>query len=113
MTVETGLDLSQENLHVTTSGDAGTTVGDLVVNGTAYTPPSECAPFYGGQPQYCTFSTTGYTPVYVFGVRCQQEDYFYDSNPFSSTYSSNVLGRLAAVRYWGGPCGTSDELTFE
>ncbi|MBV9399757.1 MAG: RHS repeat-associated core domain-containing protein, partial [Bryobacterales bacterium] len=33
---------------------------------------------------------------------CQQENYYYDSNPFDSTYSQNVLGRLAAVQYMGG-----------
>jgi RHS repeat-associated protein len=33
---------------------------------------------------------------------CQQESYYYDSNPFNSSYSQNVLGRLAAVQYYGG-----------
>jgi YD repeat-containing protein len=33
---------------------------------------------------------------------CQQENYYYDSNPFSSSYSQYVLGRLAAVQYYGG-----------
>jgi len=33
---------------------------------------------------------------------CQQEDYYYDSNPFDSNYSQNIAGRLAAVQYYGG-----------
>ena len=33
---------------------------------------------------------------------CQQENYYYDSNPFDSAYSQNVSGRLAAVQYMGG-----------
>ncbi len=32
---------------------------------------------------------------------CQRVDYYYDSNPFDSTYSLNVAGRVAAMRYWG------------
>jgi RHS repeat-associated protein len=38
---------------------------------------------------------------------CQQENYYYDSNPFDGAYSQNVLGRLAAVQYVGGNCGTT------
>jgi RHS repeat-associated protein len=30
---------------------------------------------------------------------CQQENYYYDSNPFDASYSQYVLGRLAAVQY--------------
>ena len=34
---------------------------------------------------------------------CQQEQYFYDSNPFDSSYSgSYTSGRLTAVQYYGG-----------
>jgi YD repeat-containing protein len=35
---------------------------------------------------------------------CQRVDYYYDSNPFDSSYSLNVAGRVAAVRYWGRLC---------
>ncbi len=34
---------------------------------------------------------------------CQQEDYYYDNHsPASSTYPTNGMGRLSAVEYWGG-----------
>src|SRR5690348_15392566 len=34
---------------------------------------------------------------------CQQVLYSYDSNPYDSgSYTTNALGRLAAVNYWGG-----------
>ena len=31
----------------------------------------------------------------------QRETYYYDSNPFNSTYSNYALGRLTAVQYYG------------
>ncbi len=37
-----------------------------------------------------------------FGDACQQETYSYDTNPYDSSFSQNVLGRLAAVQYKGG-----------
>jgi len=40
---------------------------------------------------------------------CQQENYYYDSNPFDGTYSQNVLGRLAAVQYYGGNTSSYDQ----
>jgi RHS repeat-associated protein len=43
---------------------------------------------------------------------CQQENYYYDSNPFSSSYSQNVLGRLAAVQYYGGDAPPSSPGPF-
>jgi YD repeat-containing protein len=33
---------------------------------------------------------------------CQQENHYYDSNPFNSNYSQYALGRLTAVQYYGG-----------
>jgi len=41
---------------------------------------------------------------------CQQENYFYDTRPsFDTGYAQNILGRLAAVQYYGGnsPCDTT------
>jgi RHS repeat-associated protein len=39
---------------------------------------------------------------------CEQENYSYDSNPYNPSFSQNVLGRLAAVRYYGGvSCATT------
>ena len=47
---------------------------------------------------------------------CQQENYYYDSNPFTSSYSQYSSGRLAAVQYYAPPasayvanynCGTT------
>ena len=37
---------------------------------------------------------------------CQQENYYYDTNPFDSTFSQYALGRLTAIQYYGGsPAG--------
>ena len=36
---------------------------------------------------------------------CQQENYYYDSNPFNSNYSQYSLGRLAAVQYYAPASG--------
>jgi RHS repeat-associated protein len=36
----------------------------------------------------------------------QLTTYYYDTNPFNSTYSQNALGRLAAVQYYGGNCSS-------
>jgi RHS repeat-associated protein len=33
---------------------------------------------------------------------CQRETYYYDTNPFDSSYSQNASGRLTAVQYYGG-----------
>jgi hypothetical protein len=43
---------------------------------------------------------------------CEQEIYYYDTNPFDGSYSQYALGRLAAVQYMGGgggfgTCGTT------
>src|SRR5579862_1570416 len=43
---------------------------------------------------------------------CQQENYYYDSNPFDGSYSQNVSGRLAAVQYYGGYGGGTCNTTF-
>ena len=45
---------------------------------------------------------------------CQQEDYYYDSNPFDGgTYSNYVTGRLAAIQYYGGNIGSGCTTTFQ
>jgi YD repeat-containing protein len=33
---------------------------------------------------------------------CERVDYSYDTNPYDASYTQNAIGRLAAVRYWGG-----------
>ena len=45
---------------------------------------------------------------------CQQVNYSYDSNPYDGgSYSTNALGRLAAVQYMGGNSGSGCNTTFQ
>jgi YD repeat-containing protein len=64
----------------------------------------------GQQIVYTYDSLSRLTKVqrYAGGVEdtCQQENYSYDSNPYDSNYSQNVIGRLAAKQYFGGVPGT-------
>ncbi|MBV8844418.1 MAG: hypothetical protein JO307_16545, partial [Bryobacterales bacterium] len=39
-----------------------------------------------------------------YGGYCGVDSYYYDTNPFDSTYSQNALGRLTAVLYGGAGC---------
>jgi RHS repeat-associated protein len=39
---------------------------------------------------------------------CQREFYYYDTNPFNSSFSQNATGRMTATQYYGGPsCNTT------
>jgi YD repeat-containing protein len=39
---------------------------------------------------------------------CQRELYYYDTNPFNSSFSQNATGRMTAAQYYGGPsCNTT------
>jgi hypothetical protein len=37
----------------------------------------------------------------------QQVNYYYDSNPYYPSFSTNAVGRLAAVTFEGGTLGTA------